>query len=65
MIDLILSFFGYVKIRKPIVQLSMELEDAWAGIARVNEKAEIYLEAQRYITKFLRAGRLISWREDG
>lgn len=67
MIAIILRFFGYVKIPREAVQLSVEQEfliEKWLKIvvdAKLNgwpEMFKVALDAQQTLTMFLRSGRL-------
>ncbi len=66
-IQLVMSYFGYVKIPVQVVQLSMAQEEAFKKIVTTIEstghEAVAYrkvLAAQQALTAFLRSGRLIT-----
>lgn len=65
-IQKILGFFGYVKIPKAAILLSIEQEIFLEKIQKLEndqkgkEIFENYLEMQRALTQFLRSGQLIS-----
>ena len=56
-IQFIFGWFGYVKVSKAVVQLSMAQEDIFKMFAAIDKRFEPHLEGQRKITEFLRAGR--------
>ena len=70
MIRTILAYFGYVKIPKEAILLSMSIEDLIVAVAKQGKcsspEAEAYIsmrvEAAKTITNFLRSGRLISYK---
>ena len=64
MIRRILALFGYIKIPREAVELSMLLEDECKLMATVLQTSEIARvhEAAHTLTEFLRSGRLISKR---
>ena len=59
MFRFILAFFGYVKVPKEAIQLSMILEEGWKKLSM----AKAY-ESQKALTWFLRSGRLISYKNE-
>lgn len=66
MFQTILAFFGYVKVPKEAIQMSMVLEDDFKGLADVfrdNLKAKAWFsyrqESMKALTEFLRNGRLL------
>lgn len=62
MFQTIMAFFGYVKIPKEAVELSMKLEREWKWLAERtgNAAANARLMAQETLTEFLRSGKLLS-----
>lgn len=73
MIRTILSFFGYVKVPKEAVLLSIEVEDFIKGIAEsydnktigqdVKESLWFMHRMANTLTHYLRSGRLISYKK--
>jgi len=65
LIQTVLGFFGYCKIPKGVISLSMEQERFLEIISRREETPvgkrifEKYLNGQKAITEFLRSGRLL------
>lgn len=63
MIRFILAWFGYVKVPKEAIQLSMMLEDGWRVVLKHIpdniESAPKLLKINQTLTKFLRSGRLL------
>ena len=62
MIHTILAFFGYVKIPKEAVQLSMKVEDGYhtiLGWFPENKEVILLHKSAKTITEFLRSGRLL------
>lgn len=67
MIQTILSFFGYTKIPKAVIQLSLLQEihiEKWCRATKKHkgwhDEFESYLKAQKTITRFLQSGRLLT-----
>ena len=63
MIQTILAFFGYVKVPKEAVLLSMEIEENYRKILKDipdNEVCSMYHKSAQAITWFLRSGRLLT-----
>jgi hypothetical protein len=62
----IFGWFGYVKVSKAVVQLSMKQEDSIKDVIPLitnpdtKEWLETLLKAQRTITNFLRSGKLLA-----
>ena len=52
----ILFWFGYIKIPKEVVELSVELESRWKVLSEINDNIKIYYMMQRSLTDFLRSG---------
>jgi len=72
MLDLILSFFGYCKIPRETIMISLRSEDVLEellkqAILNVNKKSTLtylseVLEGQKTLTSFLRSGRRLQRR---
>ena len=64
-IDFIFGWFGYVRIPKELVQLSIMQEDLLKRIIGRSNKAPLremfdpYIKGQQAITHFLRSGRML------
>jgi len=67
MLQTILAFWGYVKIPKDAIYLSMRLENLlkeavdMAALSDEAENLKNYHQSAKALTAFLRAGRLISY----
>lgn len=58
----LLAFFGYMKVPKEAIQLSMLVEEGYRRISKKlpnSEFSKLY-ESAKTITKFLRSGRLLT-----
>lgn len=65
MIRFLLGWFGYTKVPKEAIELSMKQEDFFKKFMAVQETEtgrnllEMYLKGQQTLTSFLRSGRLL------
>ena len=59
MIQTILAFFGYVKIPKEVVLLSMKLEDGYYNISKEIPGFTPLYNGAKTMTAFLRSGKLL------
>jgi hypothetical protein len=64
MIRTILAFFGYVKVPKEAILLSMKIEETYRQLSKKLPAFITLYEAARSVTAFLRSGRLLSFRRD-
>ena len=59
----ILAFFGYVKVPKEVVLLSMLIEESYCRASKKvpdSESLATLYKSAKTITKFLRSGRLLT-----
>jgi hypothetical protein len=56
----ILCHFGYVKVPKEAVQLSLLQEGKWEQICAILPDWKFVLEGQRRLTNFLQSGRMLN-----
>ena len=64
MMRFILALFGYVKVPKAAVQISMEIEESYRRISKTFPEIENFkmlYKGSKTMTDFLRSGRLISY----
>jgi len=62
-----LAFFGYVKVPKEAVEISMIIQEAQRRLLKKipdSESAKTLYELSKTITNFLRSGRLVSYKKN-